>query len=246
MMSDMNESTTANPTNDVFLCAICGKLHPIGTIFCEHTGRVLLSAEMIPFEDTIECPFCGQPHQKELHYCPETGRLMPILETAPMENTQSITKPMATLRDSFEEIELDDAIELEEDDALVETNRVRSATTQTKTVLPTQRYGRGNSSSKSKQKADIPEQKPHNSKSTSAEKTRQNTSAAFDRDEELARYRANQSVMMVTIAILFVGLIVAGFFVFQLTQQVNAMESTVTAMQEMLTEMYAKLQILGQ
>jgi hypothetical protein len=242
-MSEINDSNSINPTNDVFLCAICGRLHPSGTIFCEHTGRVLLPAEMIPYEDTIECPFCGQPHQKELHYCPETGRLMPILESAPLENTQSITKPMATLRDSLEDIALDDALELKDDmEDLAETNKVRSAITQTKTVIPTQRYGKGKTTPKQSEiKTKTDPAKPQSTTSTKSQ-----LSTSFNYDEELARYRANQSLMMVTIAILFVGLIVAGFFIFQLTQQVNTLENTVNAMQEMLTEVYAKIQILGQ
>jgi hypothetical protein len=198
---------------------------------------------MIPYEDTIECPFCGQPHQKELHYCPETGRLMPILESAPLENTQSITKPMATLRDSLEDIALDDALELKDDmEDLAETNKVRSAITQTKTVIPTQRYGKGKTTPKQSEiKTKTDPAKPQSTTSTKSQ-----LSTSFNYDEELARYRANQSLMMVTIAILFVGLIVAGFFIFQLTQQVNTLENTVNAMQEMLTEVYAKIQILGQ
>lgn len=240
-MSEMNDSNAVNPTNDVFLCAICGQLHPNGTIFCEHTGRVLLPAEMIPYEDTIECPFCGQPHQKELHYCPETGRLMPILETPPLENTQSITKPMATLRDSFDEITLDDAVEFEEElENLSETNQNRSAITQTKTVIPTQRYGKGKTSSRQVQTKTVTP-KPQ---STIAPKPQPSTS--YNRDEELARYRTNQSLMMVTIALLFVGLIVAGFFLFQLTQQVSALENTVNTLQDMLTDVYAQMQLLSQ
>lgn len=254
-MSETNESTQSNPTNDVFLCAICGQLHPSGTIFCEHTGRVILPAEMIPFDDAIECPFCGNPHQKELHYCPETGRLMPILDSPTLETTQPIPSEMPSLQDAREELALaEEAVEAAMEAAAADT-AATARTPMTKTVVPTQRYGKSAPSNKNKgvpASTAVPTRAVRNRKSTAAPSQTTPSEEAVTAPassylkEEIARYRTNQSMMMIVIGVLLVALIVGGFFLVQLSNEVNTLQTTVTGLQTLVTDLTAQLQILGQ
>ena len=247
-MSELKDTTNINPTNDVFLCAICGQLHPSATIFCEQTGKVILPAEMIPFEDTIECPFCGAPHQKELHYCPETGRLMPILDMQPMEVTQPIDAALSE-PEMLEDFDFEPQLKSDDDFVKKEETIISKTidllqTPVTKTVIPTKRYDGGNA--RLTEKKEPSTLKPIKTSAPSKAPKMSASVSIFDQNEEIARYRTNQAMMMIVIAVLLVGLIVAGFFIFQLTQQVAGLETTIGGLQEMVTEIYAKMQMLGQ
>lgn len=107
-MMNSQDSMNINPTNDVFLCALCGKTHLINTQFCEYFGKELSFSDRIPFEDTITCPFCKQLHQKELNYCPQAGRLMPILDSNNTEKTMEQILSITEDSGPLEEITADD------------------------------------------------------------------------------------------------------------------------------------------